>query len=314
MIKTISATIVDQRFEAWKQSIETSVGGLSTQVRNPEYFAGHIRRFRSYGMEFTKLRASGLILQRQRHDAEDRDNQYFYLIYQNRGTARVQQRHSSATMQNGDLVLLDSNQPFSIEYPEQGYQYCFHIPREMALHSWRHTRILTAEKVAANTDLASLITPLLKKTAAVARTRPSGISEDYLLNAVVSLMQPLFTRTRDLAKEYHSIHLQKAMAFIERNLSDDAINPEMVANHLGISSRHLQRIFKTLGTSFNRLIREHRLCACAKDLTNPQLAHLDVTSVAFYWGFKDCAHFSRAFKDYYGVPPSQYRAQHLTPP
>ncbi|SFL91664.1 transcriptional regulator FeaR [Marinobacter zhejiangensis] len=312
MIKTTSVSTIDQRVETWNQSIATAVGGLCTQVRNRELFDGQIRRFCSYGMEFTKLRASGLTLQRQRHDADNRDNQYFYLIYQRDGSARVQQRHSQAAMRRGDLVLLDSNQPFSIEYPDHGYQYCFHIPREMALRNWRHTRILTAEKVSAETDLASLVTPLLQKTAVVGHTSPSGNTEDCLLNAVLSLVQPLFTQTRDRAKEYHSIYLQKAMTFIERNLRNEAITTKTVADHLGISPRHLQRIFKTLGTSFNKLIREHRLCACASDLTDPRLAHVDVTSVAFYWGFKDCAHFSRVFKDYYGVPPSQYRTQHLT--
>ncbi|SDW81879.1 transcriptional regulator FeaR [Marinobacter mobilis] len=312
MIKTTNVSAIDQRVATWKQSVDQAVGGLCTQVGSREHFAGQIRRFCSYGMEFTKLQASGLTLQRKRHDADNRDNQYFYLIYQRDGSARVQQRHSHATMQRGDLVLLDSNQPFSIEYGEHGYQYCFHIPREMALRNWRHTRVLTAEKVSAKSDLAALVTPLLQKTAVVGRTDPTGASEDCLLNAVLSLMQPLFTQTRDRAKEYHSIYLQKAMAFIEHNLRNEAITGQMVADHLGISPRHLQRIFKTLGTSFNKLLREHRLCACASDLADPRLAHIDVTSVAFYWGFKDCAHFSRVFKDHYGLPPSQYRAQHLT--
>ncbi|MEP6407289.1 MAG: helix-turn-helix domain-containing protein, partial [Marinobacter sp.] len=196
--------------------------------------------------------------------------------------------------------------------PKEGHQYCFHIPRDLALNNWRYTRILTAKKVAADTDMASLVTPLLKKAAAVASTSPAGWKEDCLLNAVLSLLQPLFTQTRDRSKEYHSIYLQKAMTFIERNLNDSAIDAQVVANHLGISSRHLQRIFKTLDTSFSRLVREHRLSACASDLANPKLIHLDVTSIAFHWGFKDCAHFSRVFKDYYGLSPSQYRVKKAT--
>lgn len=311
MIKTTNATSIDSQVASWNQSVATAVGGLQTEVRVQQLFAGQIRRFQSFGMEFTKLQASGLSLQRNQSEADNRDNQYFYLLYQNDGTATVTQRHCRADLNRGDLVLLDSNQPFTIDYANQGDQYCFHIPREEALRNWRHTRIRTAEKVSSTCDLAALVTPLLQKTALIGQSNPAEGNQDCLLNAVLSLLQPLFTRTRDRAKEYQSIYLQKAMTFIERNLRNEGITATMVAEHLGISSRHLQRIFRALGTSFSQLIREHRLCACAADLADPRLAHVEVTAIAFYWGFKDSAHFSRVFKEYYGMPPSRYRAEHL---
>jgi AraC-like DNA-binding protein len=42
-------------------------------------------------------------------------------------------------------------------------------------------------------------------------------------------------------------------------------------------------------------------------LADPRQAGRSVTDIAFTVGFKDSSHFSRAFKDRYGVGPRGYR-------
>jgi transcriptional regulator GlxA family with amidase domain len=45
------------------------------------------------------------------------------------------------------------------------------------------------------------------------------------------------------------------------------------------------------------------------DLTDPRQRHLSVTTIGFTWGFKDAAHFSRAFKAHFGRTPSDARRE-----
>jgi len=39
-----------------------------------------------------------------------------------------------------------------------------------------------------------------------------------------------------------------------------------------------------------------RLDRCRNDLASPALAARSIGEIAFYWGFNDVAHFSRAFR------------------
>lgn len=54
-------------------------------------------------------------------------------------------------------------------------------------------------------------------------------------------------------------------------------------------------------------IRQRRLERCRRDLLDPALADLPVSAVAARWGLMNAAHFSRAFRAAYGLPPTEYR-------
>jgi AraC-like DNA-binding protein len=75
----------------------------------------------------------------------------------------------------------------------------------------------------------------------------------------------------------------------------------------GISTRSLQKLFSTAGLSFSTYLRDRRLERCRLDLSSPICASLSISEICFRWGFNGSAHFSRAFKDRYGVSPREYR-------
>ena len=45
-----------------------------------------------------------------------------------------------------------------------------------------------------------------------------------------------------------------------------------------------------------------------RELLSPQLKHYSIADVAQHCGFGSSAHFSRAFKTYTGMSPSEFRA------
>ncbi|MGH3774727.1 MAG: helix-turn-helix domain-containing protein [Pseudonocardiaceae bacterium] len=49
---------------------------------------------------------------------------------------------------------------------------------------------------------------------------------------------------------------------------------------------------------------------CRRDLLDPALADRPVSAIATRWGYPNAAHFSRAFRDAYGLPPREYRLAH----
>ncbi|HEY9356088.1 MAG TPA: helix-turn-helix transcriptional regulator, partial [Arthrobacter sp.] len=74
-----------------------------------------------------------------------------------------------------------------------------------------------------------------------------------------------------------------------------------------ISTRHLHNVFHESGTTVATWIRSQRLDGARRELRDPLLAGKPVGAVAARWGFLDAAHFSRTFRDAFGVSPSDWR-------
>jgi acetamidase/formamidase/AraC-like DNA-binding protein len=103
--------------------------------------------------------------------------------------------------------------------------------------------------------------------------------------------------------------LHRIYEAIERKLGDPDITPARVAQIEGISERYLQKLFEGTGDNFTHYLRERRLQRCWAELANPAEAHRSVSDIAFGCGFSDAAHFSRSFRDRFGMSPRTFRQQ-----
>jgi AraC family transcriptional regulator len=111
-----------------------------------------------------------------------------------------------------------------------------------------------------------------------------------------------------LSKKEYLRRIYKVQDYIETHLYD-SLSLEELADVAGFSKFHFHRIFKgivheTLSQYVNRLKIERA--------TNLLVHRLDmtVTDIAYHFGFADSSVFSRTFKNYYGVSPSEYRSQY----
>ena len=112
------------------------------------------------------------------------------------------------------------------------------------------------------------------------------------------------------AEAARAAHLHRVCQTIETLLSDPDLTLERVAVADGVAPRSLQKLFAAAGQSFSTYLRTRRLERCRLDLTSPMFASLSISEICFRWGFNGSAHFSRAFKDQYGVSPRDYRRAH----
>jgi acetamidase/formamidase/AraC-like DNA-binding protein len=103
--------------------------------------------------------------------------------------------------------------------------------------------------------------------------------------------------------------LRRLYDAIERKLGDPDVTPARVAQMEGISERYLQKLFESTGDNFTHYLRERRLQRCWTDLASPAQAHRSVSDIAFGYGFSDAAHFSRSFRDRFGLSPTAFRQQ-----
>ena len=83
---------------------------------------------------------------------------------------------------------------------------------------------------------------------------------------------------------------------------------DITAEILGITPRTLQRHLKKSGLTFQEIIDQLRYESALPLLKNHQHNLLEI---ALELGYSDAAHFSRAFRRWAGISPSEYRRQHV---
>lgn len=103
-------------------------------------------------------------------------------------------------------------------------------------------------------------------------------------------------------------YIEKARNLIEMNYSGNISVAELAAG-IGIDRSYLTRLFKeVLSISPQEYIKQFRLHKAALLLQDPVIK---ISSVARTVGYHDYVTFSKLFKQYKGVTPSEYRRQLL---
>jgi AraC-like DNA-binding protein len=101
--------------------------------------------------------------------------------------------------------------------------------------------------------------------------------------------------------------MERVHSFIESHLGDPELTPAAVAAAHHISLRYLHKLFEPEPHGVAGLIRQRRLERCRHDLLDPAQADRPVAGIAAHWGFSSAAHFSRVFREAYGLPPAEFR-------
>jgi signal transduction histidine kinase/ligand-binding sensor domain-containing protein/CheY-like chemotaxis protein/AraC-like DNA-binding protein len=108
-------------------------------------------------------------------------------------------------------------------------------------------------------------------------------------------------------KSNDEILMNKIIKIINDRISDPTLNVEALAACVGLSRVHVHRKLKELTHQTTKnFIRNIRLKQAASLLVRNNLS---VSEVAYATGFISLSHFSNAFKDFYGVSPTEYRGK-----
>ncbi|MCC4118098.1 GlxA family transcriptional regulator [Aromatoleum toluclasticum] len=101
--------------------------------------------------------------------------------------------------------------------------------------------------------------------------------------------------------------LQAVLQLMKNNI-EEPLSIEDLALRARVSQRQLDRLFQRhLSTTPSRYYLEARLTRARRLL---QQTNEPITSIAIACGFSSAPHFSRCYREFFGVPPSQASAKH----
>lgn len=122
---------------------------------------------------------------------------------------------------------------------------------------------------------------------------------DYLTRSAASMKLNQGGRLRDF-------YVKEALTFIEQNFQN-SISVEDIAAFCGLNRSYFGKIFRdTVGKSPQEFLMNYRMVKAAELLKLTQLSVGDIGNAV---GYPNQLHFSRAFKNIYGISPREWRRQ-----
>lgn len=226
------------------------------------------------------------------------------LLVQLEGSAQVRQGGRAVELQGSMFTLLDGAQPFSIDMPLEHRQLLVQLPRAAVVARFRGIERRTALPLGIGDPADALVFGFVCSLASQARAL-SPLAGAHALAALVEMLGAV-TALQNGDRRESLVH--QARAIIELELADESLSPETLAARFRVSRRHLDSLFKRSGASVSACIWERRLSKAAAQLRDPARQRAGVSEICFESGFKDPAHFARAFRRQFGAAPSIYRS------
>lgn len=140
--------------------------------------------------------------------------------------------------------------------------------------------------------------------------RASAVGELVAERAIEDLVVGMFLEVDGYAMDSEDLRAGlrgRALSMIAASHRSTDLCPSLVADHLRVSLRHLQRAFEHSGDSVAHAIARRRVESAALLLLAPGAEDLTVPEIAHGAGFRSAFELRTAFRDHYGVLPSEYR-------
>jgi AraC-like DNA-binding protein len=239
------------------------------------------------------------------------DDPPIFLGLQRSGTGVITQGGREALLHPGDFALFDAASEYRLLFLDGMDTVFFRVPRAVLGASARQFRDATAVTLGSGSAVAKLTSTYLTQ---LATTGPPPYGQHGVLIA-----EP----TVDLIRATVAAHLDdpdlcdgaatstlpfQIMSYLRTHLTDPELTPTAVAEAHHISLRYLYRILGRCGVRFGEWVRQNRLEGAQKDLTRPACQSQTISTISHRWGFTDSTHFSKAFKQEYGMSPREWRA------
>ena len=240
-------------------------------------------------------------------------NRRWLVTVQKEGSAEVSQGGRSSQLRAGDMVLIDLASPFHIETGHM-VTHSTYVDSDLLRRVVPDAHQRTAVRIDTSSGPGAIFRAMNDEMFGMASTLDevtAGRIAQALPYALAVALSPLDEEIAALPTRLQFFHLERIRAFVRENLHNSSLDAEMISQAVNLSTRHIYQLFTAERTSLMKWVWSERLERCREDLVSRQLANRSIGEVAYGWGFSDVAHFSRAFKEKFGVTPRGYRKSNL---
>lgn len=254
--------------------------------------------------------ATGLTIRRTQRLAREDTEPFIFLGLQMTGSSLVEQNDRQAVLRPGEFALYDTSVPYTLAFDTGVDHHFLRFPRAALQLPERSLREMTAVTFSSHNPVAALIFPYFSQLA-----ETDGLHHERHAQAVtepsIELLRAAITSQLgepQLARESLEATLNlRIMRYMRVHLRDRDLSAAQIASAHSISVRHLYTLLARSGITLGHWIRSHRLEECRRELAAPNARYRTIAAIGHSWGFVDAAHFSKVFKQAYGLSPRAWR-------
>lgn len=301
----------DDRETYWKRAISSHFGAL--EIRRDE--AGSGFHGDCVGLDLGTIRIARVasapheVVRTQRAVSQSR-NTNFMVEIPLRGCAELEQSGRRATIRPGDFALCDNGRPFRYGYASTFDALVIDIARDTLLARSPAFECATALAVRGESEVGRFVSPLLTGLGDIPSLARSPVAVALLRGALDLIGTALLCEVQAPPQTPERVrYLAEAESYALGHLGDFDLTPARIAEAVGISERYLHALFHKDGRAVCRWVKQARLDRARTLLADPDSRDLTITEIGGAVGFKDAAHFSRAFTGAYGLAPRAFRTQ-----
>ncbi|MCP5145975.1 MAG: helix-turn-helix domain-containing protein [Gammaproteobacteria bacterium] len=299
----------------WAQLIKTYVGGRNVEALGPEDgFVGRLSTWKMGPLGFVMVNIRGVPMRAQpaptpRVAPRQRD---LWLGLCLAGTVELEYPHFSGTVHPGCFAILDDSMRRITTFSNDCDALWIRVPQAHVMA----TRTLSERMIIDASEGSAAVAKDLLCSVAVQADKLHPASIEGMVDGVLKIISATFCPLlSDLTtgSAHRANGLRRAKQYIEERLNDESLSLQGVAEALALSPRYLNKLFESEQTSLMRWTWQRRLERARMLLDNPAADDQLISSVAYNFGFKNVSHFSRVFRERFGMSPTEYRGLHCRP-
>ena len=312
-MKTVFSTMdLDRkkRFAAWQEAICEHYLKVDVSSPDRENYKGILTKSVLGPVALSDVFLSPQNIVRNRQHIAHLDKDCFYVTFPSSGSIVVEQNGERKVSTPGTAVLFDTVQPYRLRCRDFHQAMYVEMPRSMLIDRCPADKLSKIIALNFADGLGWALATFCRLIAADAESMDPGIATHVALEVADLLALHIDSElVRKPVDENLSskFRLQLVKSYIESRLDDPDLTPGIIARDNGISLRYLHYLFKVSGTSVSEWVREQRLKKCHQKLTSAKFEGESITAIAFSMGFNSSSHFTRLFKQKFGMTPRYAR-------
>lgn len=230
------------------------------------------------------------------------------------GVAEVTVAGKAVTLRPGEMVFVQRSSAGHVQVGRETKRVLTLImPRNDLLALCPRAEDLLATRIDHSPSVRQTISGYMKLVTEIGHTL-DAVAQKRLAQHTLEMIAVLLDRnssTTDRAEALPSaVRFELIKSDILRCLGDPALSIGLVAERHRCHPKQVQRMFAASGRTFADFVLEQRLLLARRRLLRNAGVE-KIASIAFDVGFNDLSYFNRAFRERFGMTPSEWRAEAL---
>ncbi|MET4803813.1 helix-turn-helix domain-containing protein [Bradyrhizobium sp. LB11.1] len=296
-----------ERFAYWREAVCQTYLPLEPEELSSGYFDGDLKSISGASLQLSRVRTIASVVRRTRSGIGSFQDGSFFANLQIAGEAVVEQHGTQTLAHAGDIVLVDTNEPFTIRFEQGCNIICANIPGDRLR---RHLRQVSRRpaSVISGCGAGRLASAYLGALAEIPEDFDfvDDLAADQLCALLVRATSVGTVVTPPHSRQQHL--LQRILTLIADELYNPRLSAKYACHHLKISRSRLFAVLTEAGLTFATRVRETRLNHSLEQLSDPRFSELAIGEISRRCGFANQETFNRAFRKRFRATPGACRA------